>query len=80
MDDRENALEAHSRTLHVSMREFSLIRTVTVGFGFAPNLLTSPNQVSARGLNRLACITAGRELHPAPRIRKFYRIQAATSL
>ncbi|MNN27188.1 hypothetical protein D3C81_1407170 [compost metagenome] len=46
----------------------SLIRTVTVGPGIAPDLLTLPPKVaSARGLGAGCAITAGGELHPALR-------------
>jgi hypothetical protein len=57
-------------------RPFSFIRTFTVGFGIAPNLLTLPqaetqdaetqNLEGARGLG-LVTLTAGGEFHPALR-------------
>jgi len=52
----------------------SFIRTVTVGFGIAPNLLTlvpvegtRRSRARAASLSRKAAITAGGELHPALR-------------
>jgi len=56
-------------------RPFSFIRTLTVGFGIAPNLLTLP----ARGLPEekalaglgLSTLTAGGESRPALRTRAF---------
>jgi hypothetical protein len=46
---------------------FSFIRTVTVGPGIAPGLLTSPTRGSARGLSGRSRITAGGDFHPALR-------------
>lgn len=46
---------------------FSPIRTVTVGSGFSPDLLTLPKQALA-GFSAECEITAGREFHPALRI------------
>jgi len=53
--------------------EPSPIRTVTVGFGFAPNLSNSSPTLAHRwlaGLTKVSTIrlTAGRELHPAPKV------------
>lgn len=50
---------------------FSLIRTMTVGSGIAPDLLDPPavETGGARGL-RLFAVTAGGEFHPAPRTRR----------
>jgi hypothetical protein len=47
----------------------SFIRTVTVGFGIEPNLLTpaSWKKPGARGLMRLHANTAGGEFRPALR-------------
>jgi hypothetical protein len=47
----------------------SFIRTVTVGFGVEPNLLTpaSVKRPGARGLMRLDANTAGGEFRPALR-------------
>ena len=49
-------------------RPFSFIRTLTVGFGIAPNLLTLP-QGERKALAGLGCVTltAGGEFHPALR-------------
>src|SRR6266568_177249 len=51
----------------------SPIRTLTVGFGFAPNLSnSSPRLAHCRlaGLTKASTLrlTAGRELHPAPKV------------
>jgi len=65
-----------------STRSFSLIRTLTVGFGISPNLLTLNQAVQAlAGLSAItkSCLTAGRELHPAPRIAQFYNIGSRRS-
>jgi len=43
---------------------FSPIRTVTVGSGFSPDLLTLPKQALA-GSSAVCGNTAGREFHPA---------------
>ncbi len=57
--------EEHCKTSSIP---FSSIRTVTVGFGVAPNLLTLPlGTAGARGLMRRNAITAGGDFHPAPR-------------
>jgi hypothetical protein len=52
-------------------RPFSSIRTLTVGFGVTPNLLTllpeeSPEKKALAGLGYLT-LTAGGEFHPALR-------------
>jgi len=48
----------------------SSIRTVTVGFGIAPNLPTPPVARRAlAGFGELLAITAGGEFPPAPRTR-----------
>jgi hypothetical protein len=49
-------------------RPFSFIRTLTVGFGIAPNLLTLPPTLrkALAGLG-FVTLTAGGELHPALR-------------
>ena len=57
-------LDANRRTTNHAL---SFIRTMTVGFGVAPNLLTSSRRMSARGLMRSLAITAGGEFHPALR-------------
>jgi len=52
-------------------RPFSFIRTFTVGFGIAPNLLALPvGRKALAGLGDFA-LTAGGELHPA--LRTFTR-------
>jgi len=52
-------------------RPFSFIRTLTVGFGIAPNLLTHPpGKKALAGLGYVA-FTAGGEFHPA--LRTFTR-------
>ena len=56
-----------ARQTHGSPQPFSFIRTLTVGFGFAPNLLTLPlGREGARGLGLFA-LTAGGDFHPALR-------------
>jgi hypothetical protein len=54
------------RELRLS-RPFSFIRTLTVGFGFTPNLLTLP--WVRKALAGLGCVTltAGGDFHPALR-------------
>src|SRR3954453_4797666 len=49
-------------------RPFSFIRTLTVGFGITPNLLTLPRGVrkALAGLG-LSTLTAGGDFHPALR-------------
>jgi len=59
---------ANDRTPHKTVYSFSLIRTVTVGFGFSPNLLTRNLSIPALAGLTESCLTAGRELHPAPRM------------
>jgi hypothetical protein len=51
-------------------RPFSFIRTFTVGFGIAPNLLALPWLKALAGLGYVA-LTAGGEFHPA--LRTFTR-------
>src|ERR1700726_3053099 len=66
----ESGREGIRRTTRHALRQsvpLSSIRTVTVGFGFAPNLLTLPNLAGARGLRRSLAITAGGDFHPALR-------------
>ncbi len=51
---------------------FSTFRTITVGFGFTPNLLAFPHLKKGKalaGLDELLSLilTAGGDLHPAPR-------------
>jgi hypothetical protein len=49
---------------------FSSIRTLTVGFGIAPNLLTPPIARQAlAGFGDRWPFTAGGDFHPAPRTR-----------
>ena len=53
-------------------RPFSFIRTLTVGFGIAPNLLTLPYRENLREKKALAglgyvTLTAGGDFHPALR-------------
>jgi hypothetical protein len=49
---------------------FSSIRTLTVGFGIAPNLLTPPTARRAlAGFGDRSPFTAGGDFHPAPRTR-----------
>ena len=49
-------------------KPFSFIRTVTVGFGVAPNLLTlSPLSVGRRSRAWAFALTAGGDFHPALR-------------
>jgi hypothetical protein len=49
---------------------FSSIRTLTVGFGIAPNLLTPPIARRAlAGFGDRSPFTAGGDFHPAPRTR-----------
>jgi hypothetical protein len=50
---------------------FSSIRTVTVGFGIAPNLLSPAVVVDGEALAGfgLAPVTAGGDFHPALRTR-----------
>src|SRR5450432_2490677 len=55
-----------------AQRPFSFIRTLTVGFGIAPNLLTLPPPGTSLGKKALAglgtmTLTAGGESHPALR-------------
>jgi hypothetical protein len=75
---RSNGAEAESRTSRVPMRRHagranttrpgsSSIRTMTVGSGIAPD--PASRFRSARGLVGLRRITAGGDLHPAPKIR-----------
>lgn len=52
---------------------FSFIQTVTVGFGFSPNLLVINQWLTARGLVlcldfKTEALTTGRELRPALRM------------
>jgi hypothetical protein len=48
---------------------FSFIRTLTVGFGITPNLLTLflKREKGARGLGLFFAFTAGGDFHPALR-------------
>src|SRR4030088_1166404 len=48
-------------------RPFSFIRTLTVGFGVAPNLLTLPLLRGRRSRAWACALTAGGEFHPALR-------------
>ena len=50
---------------------FSSVRTLTVGLGVAPSLLTPSDKTpkGARGLQPFRAITAGGDFHPAPRTR-----------
>jgi hypothetical protein len=48
-------------------KPFSFIRTVTVGFGFAPNLLTPPLWGGRRSRAWAFALTAGGDFHPALR-------------
>src|SRR4051812_10636888 len=48
-------------------RPFSFIRTLTVGFGIAPNLLTLLQAKKALAGLGLATLTAGGDFHPALR-------------
>ena len=65
------------RTMHAATQDtvipFSLIRTLTVGAGFTPALLTpSSGAIPADGRSRAharSAFTAGGEFHPAPRTR-----------
>src|SRR5882724_1506766 len=56
-------------------RPFSFIRTLTVGFGITPNLLTLPWRLRdpRKALAGLGCFTftAGGDFHPALRTRAF---------
>lgn len=58
----------------------SFIRTMTVGFGITPNLLTPQRQRPLRALAGLCspwtAITAGGELHPALRTHARNRFRA----
>jgi hypothetical protein len=52
------------------MVPFSFIRTITVGPGVTPDLLTLPDKPEgARGLVRLTALTAGGDFHPALRTK-----------
>src|SRR5690348_13624305 len=58
------------RAMRAPIFPFSSIRTVTVGFGIAPNLLTPPIARRAlAGFGDHAPFTAGGDFHPAPRTR-----------
>src|ERR1700687_3103018 len=48
-------------------RPFSFIRTLTVGFGITPNLLTLPRGRKALAGLGLSTLTAGGDFHPALR-------------
>jgi hypothetical protein len=48
-------------------RPFSFIRTLTVGFGIAPNLLTLPPGRKALAGLGFVTLTAGGDFHPALR-------------
>ena len=52
-----------------SLPLFSSIRTVTVGFGISPNLLTPGRAARALAGSRITPHTAGGEFHPALRTR-----------
>jgi hypothetical protein len=57
---------------------FSTIRTITVGFGFTPNLLTFPPLLIKAGKRSRAfikMITAGGDFHPALRTLAFRPLQ-----
>ena len=59
--------DSHAKTRELS-QPFSFIRTLTVGFGITPNLLTLPFRKNswkqgARGLG-LFTLTAGGDFHP----------------
>jgi hypothetical protein len=60
---------AHAITSRERRKPFSFIRTVTVGFGVAPNLLTLPPRQEKKALAGLgvAALTAGGDFHPALR-------------
>jgi hypothetical protein len=61
---------AHANAHRVKRHKpFSFIRTVTVGFGVAPNLLTLPPRQEKKALAGLgvAALTAGGDFHPALR-------------
>jgi hypothetical protein len=62
-------------------RPFSFIRTLTVGFGIAPNLLTLllKKFQENKALAGLGCftLTAGGDFHPALRTIQFARIPVA---
>jgi len=61
---------AHAEAIRAKRRKpFSFIRTLTVGFGFAPNLLTLPILSGRKALAGLgvAAFTAGGDFHPALR-------------
>jgi hypothetical protein len=65
---------------------FSFIRTLTVGFGIAPNLLTLlRGGEGARGLGLSSPFTAGGDFHPAlrthpPGMGGLFRIMTNTNL
>jgi hypothetical protein len=65
-DQRSSHEQSRGQSLPLSS-----IRTMTVGFGFAPNLLTLPALSSGQALAGSCCqtaaVTAGGELHPALR-------------
>jgi len=63
---------AHAKAIRVKRRRpFSFIRTLTVGFGFTPNLLTLPSTEIREGKALaglgVAALTAGGEFRPALR-------------
>ncbi len=53
-------------------RTVSIIRTMTVGSGIAPDLLTLHTQVKALAGSQTNLHTAGGDFHPALRTRWFY--------
>jgi hypothetical protein len=60
---------AHATMSRERRKPFSFIRTVTVGFGVAPNLLTLSLEQERKALAGLgvAALTAGGDFHPALR-------------
>ena len=74
-DQNQGTRNDAPRTMRLS-RPFSFIRTLTVGFGITPNLLTllprepqQRNSVGKKALAGLGCftLTAGGDFHPALR-------------
>tara|TARA_R110000744_G_scaffold90624_2_gene175941 strand:+ start:3540 stop:3809 length:270 start_codon:yes stop_codon:yes gene_type:complete len=65
-----NKAPKNTTPLEVLSDALSIIRTVTVGSGVTPDLLTLKERLllGARGL-RNKFLTAGGELHPAPRTK-----------
>jgi hypothetical protein len=71
-DQNQGTRNDQPRTMRLS-RPFSFIRTLTVGFGITPNLLTlfpkgglSPENKALAGLGCVT-LTAGGDFHPALR-------------